>query len=90
MLRHWLSNYLIRPAHRTAPKDLRRSVLANIVNYAFFLRRFVQNGKGDSPRKKGVSEHVWARNWERIFGKKKCRDSRRFRKNCIYNSKGEA
>jgi hypothetical protein len=29
-----------------------------------------QNGKGDSPRKKGVSEDVWARNWERIFGKK--------------------
>lgn len=30
----------------------------------------MQNGKGDSPRKKGVSEEVWARNWERIFGKK--------------------
>lgn len=30
----------------------------------------MQNGKGDSPRKKGVSEDVWARNWERIFGKK--------------------
>lgn len=29
-----------------------------------------QNGKGDSPRKKGVSEEVWAKNWERIFGKK--------------------
>lgn len=29
-----------------------------------------QNGKGDSPRKKGVSERVWARNWERIFGTK--------------------
>lgn len=30
----------------------------------------MQNGKGDSPRKKGVSEDVWAKNWERIFGKK--------------------
>lgn len=30
----------------------------------------MQNGKGDSPRRKGVSEQVWARNWERIFGKK--------------------
>ena len=31
----------------------------------------MQNGKGDSPRKKGISEDAWARNWERIFGKKK-------------------
>jgi hypothetical protein len=30
-----------------------------------------QNGKGDSPRKKTVTDEVWARNWERIFGKKK-------------------
>jgi hypothetical protein len=30
----------------------------------------MQNGKGDAPRRKGVSEDVWARNWERIFGKK--------------------
>lgn len=30
-----------------------------------------QNGKGDSPRKKGVSEIVWSRNWEKIFGKKR-------------------
>lgn len=30
----------------------------------------MQNGKGDSPRRKGVSEDVWARNWARIFGKK--------------------
>jgi len=29
-----------------------------------------QNGKGDSPRKKTVSEETWSRNWERIFGKK--------------------
>lgn len=29
-----------------------------------------QNGKGDSPRKKGVSEKVWAKNWQRIFGRK--------------------
>lgn len=29
-----------------------------------------QNGKGDKPRKKQISEDVWARNWERIFGKK--------------------
>lgn len=29
-----------------------------------------QNGKGDKPRKKTVSEDVWARNWERIFGHK--------------------
>lgn len=26
-----------------------------------------QNGKGDSPRKKLISEIVWAKNWERIF-----------------------
>lgn len=31
----------------------------------------MQNGKGDSLRKKGVSEETWTRNWERIFGKKK-------------------
>lgn len=30
-----------------------------------------QNGKGDSPRKKGVSEKVWAKNWDRIFGAKR-------------------
>jgi hypothetical protein len=30
----------------------------------------MQNGKGDSPRKKGVSEETWTRNWEQIFGKK--------------------
>lgn len=30
-----------------------------------------QNGKGDSPRPKGISEPEWAKNWERIFGKKK-------------------
>lgn len=30
----------------------------------------MQNGKGDAPRKKAVSEEAWARNWERIFGKK--------------------
>lgn len=29
-----------------------------------------QNGKGDKQRKKSVSEETWARNWERIFGKK--------------------
>ena len=29
-----------------------------------------QNGKGDSPRKKGVTEETWAKNWVRIFGKK--------------------
>jgi hypothetical protein len=29
-----------------------------------------QNGKGDTPRKKTVNEDIWARNWERIFGKK--------------------
>lgn len=29
-----------------------------------------QNGKGDTTRKKTVTEEVWARNWERIFGKK--------------------
>lgn len=28
------------------------------------------NGKGDSPRKKGVTEETWARNWASIFGKK--------------------
>jgi len=30
-----------------------------------------QNGKGSSPRKKQVSNEVWARNWDAIFGKKK-------------------
>jgi len=30
----------------------------------------MQNGKGDKARRKAVSESVWARNWERIFGKK--------------------
>jgi hypothetical protein len=30
-----------------------------------------QNGKGDSPRKKTVTEEQWAKSWERIFGKKK-------------------
>lgn len=34
-----------------------------------------QNGKGDKPRKKAVSEEVWARNWERIFGKKEPKKS---------------
>lgn len=29
-----------------------------------------QNGKGDKPRKKTVSEDVWAKNWDRIFGNK--------------------
>lgn len=29
-----------------------------------------QNGKGDTPRKKTVTEEIWAKNWERIFGKK--------------------
>lgn len=27
----------------------------------------MQNGKGDSPRKKSVSQEVWNRNWEKIF-----------------------
>jgi hypothetical protein len=27
------------------------------------------NGKGDSPRKKSVTEEIWAKNWEKIFGK---------------------
>ena len=30
-----------------------------------------QNGKGDSRRKKGITEEVWAKNWQKIFGKKK-------------------
>jgi hypothetical protein len=30
-----------------------------------------QNGKGDSPRKKGVSWKVWDKNYEKIFGKRK-------------------
>ena len=29
-----------------------------------------QNGKGDSLRKKTVTEVQWSKNWERIFGKK--------------------
>jgi len=28
------------------------------------------NGKGDRPRKKGVDEATWEKNWESIFGKK--------------------
>lgn len=35
----------------------------------------MQNGKGDAPRKKTVSEEVWARNWNRIFGGKKAETS---------------
>ncbi len=31
----------------------------------------MQNGKGDKPRKKTVPEAVWAKNWDRVFGKKK-------------------
>ena len=27
------------------------------------------NGKGDSPRKKAVSEETWSKNLQRIFGK---------------------
>jgi hypothetical protein len=30
----------------------------------------MQNGKGDSPRKRGVSEETWSENWARIFGPK--------------------
>ena len=29
-----------------------------------------QNGKGDTPRKKTVPQHIWDTNWERIFGRK--------------------
>lgn len=29
-----------------------------------------QNGKGDKRRKKTVTDEVWSKNWERIFGKK--------------------
>jgi len=29
-----------------------------------------QNGKGSMPRKKTVSNEVWTKNWERIFGKR--------------------
>jgi hypothetical protein len=39
------------------------------------------NGKGDSPRKKTVSEEVWTKNWERIFGKKKSISPRETRSN---------
>lgn len=37
-----------------------------------------QNGKGSSPRKKQVSNEVWAKNWDAIFGKKvkKCPKSK--------------
>jgi len=39
------------------------------------------NGKGDSPRKKTVTEEVWAKNWEKIFGKKNERNKSK-NKNC--------
>ena len=29
-----------------------------------------QNGKGDKPRRKTVSEKTWSSNWDRIFGKR--------------------
>jgi hypothetical protein len=29
-----------------------------------------QNGKGDTPRRKGISWKVWDKNYEQIFGKK--------------------
>lgn len=29
-----------------------------------------QNGKGDSPRPKGVSWSTWDKNWDKIFKKK--------------------
>jgi hypothetical protein len=28
------------------------------------------NGKGDKTRKKTVSQEVWGRNWELVFGRK--------------------
>jgi len=30
----------------------------------------MQNGKGDSYRKKTISEEVWKKNWNKIFKKK--------------------
>lgn len=30
-----------------------------------------QNGKGDKPRPKTVSEDTWAKNWAKIFGKRR-------------------
>ena len=38
-----------------------------------------QNGKGSSPRKKSVSNEIWSKNWEMIFGKKeeKVKDSKK-------------
>jgi hypothetical protein len=34
------------------------------------------NGKGDSPRKKTVTQEIWDRNWENIFGKKEKENDR--------------
>jgi hypothetical protein len=34
----------------------------------------MQNGKGDSPRKKSVSQEVWDINWEKIFRSKEQRN----------------
>jgi hypothetical protein len=36
-----------------------------------------QNGKGDTPRKKTVTQKMWAKNWDRIFGKKESNKKQR-------------
>jgi hypothetical protein len=38
----------------------------------------MQNGKGDKPRRKTVSEEVWQSNWERIFGVKNAKKPKKF------------
>jgi hypothetical protein len=34
------------------------------------------NGKGDKTRKKTVSQEVWDKNWQNIFGKKENKNGR--------------
>jgi hypothetical protein len=43
----------------------------NVITLFFGGCSMSQNGKGSAPRKKQVSNKVWAKNWDMIFGKKK-------------------
>jgi len=43
------------------------------------------NGKGDSPRKKTVTQDVWDRNWQRIFKKKENENESRRKSNDKHN-----
>ena len=35
------------------------------------------NGKGDKTRKKTISQEVWDKNWQNIFGKKENKNGQR-------------